>query len=178
MAGGLEDFLKPLSVVEPMKRWAKATQERNVVSLTAGQGPGGPALAPLNKSTVRHKGHARPGIDTGAMVAAMTDPGCVDMTADGLSADVRGSPRAAAEDYSRVALKRGAPPELKLAAFLTDRSYLSWTSEKTKSGKRKAYPVMKGSPARDFIGIADEDIDRAADDALTTIAKTWGFREA
>jgi hypothetical protein len=51
-----------------------------------------------------------------------------------------------------------------------------WQSAETPSGARKAWKY-KGNPVpgRDFIGADERDIEKAGEDALDTILKSWGF---
>ena len=52
-----------------------------------------------------------------------------------------------------------------------------WQSEKTKSGKRKAWRYQGDPvPGRDFFGIDERDLDAAAEHLVDDVVRCWGFR--
>lgn len=161
---GLDDFRKPIDPEPSMRLWIGLAQKRMLSSLIAAQGPGGEPLFRLADSTIRRKKHAQIGFDTGAMANALVSP-----TAFTLYIGAAG---AAAEVYA------GQGPTVEtINRFLApNRTYIGWMSERTKSGKRKAWPVLKGHKKRDFVGLDARDQEAAEADLIERMLRGWGFK--
>ena len=98
------------------------------------------------------------------MLGAMTDPGCVNIRANG-SIEVFGGP---------------GSTDKKLNLFLRGRRAggKRWVSEKLPSGKTARYEVAaRDQPERDTFGIHEADVDDSAEDLHMTVANALGFRE-
>jgi hypothetical protein len=164
--GALDDLKGTIDEEPVLRRWALATQRRNLASLEAGAGSGGATLAPNAPSTRRRKGHGRVGFHTGQMAAGLVAGGAVNLRV--------GGPEAIAEVFAGP-----GSTDLKINAFLKGKpAEERWRSERTPSGKRRAWKYRGPPvPARDFIGIDERDVDRAAEDLLSEVGKQWGFRE-
>ena len=159
------DLQKPIDEEPVMRRWAEATQRRNLESLQRAQGPGGEALAPNEPATAKRKGHDQVGFDSGEMAAGLTAPGAINLRfgGDEAVAEVFGGP--GSTDKELNIFIKGKPAEER------------WQSAQAPSGKRKAWKYQ-GSPVpgRDFFGVDERDVDKAGEDLLDTVAKTWGFK--
>lgn len=163
--GEADDFKKPLDPEPTLRCWAEAAQRRNVQSLAAGAGPGGPPLAPNRPATVRRKGHDRVGIDSGEMAHGLVDPAAVNLkvTRDGGEAQVFGG--SGATDKKLNIFIQGQRPQKR------------WTSEQTKSGKRRAWQYdAPAVPGRDFFGVDERDSEAAGEFLLDDVARQMGFK--
>lgn len=78
---------------------------------------------------------------------------------------------------ARVELVRGGLVQRANIFLRGQNQREGWTSERTASGKRRSYKVMKGQPARDFVGLDERDADAAGETAISELARAWGFTE-
>lgn len=190
---GLDDLRRPLDVEPAFRRWVAATQRRNLASLEARQGPGGAPLAKNKKYTIKKKGHDRVGFGATLEMAR----GLV--AADGFAMRVGGAV-AEAEVYAgqnvakvniflkgqpeRVIVKtaryrkrgkglRGNPTRVDPLLIREFGHEFDAVTGNLKRWKRTVPPV----PARDFIGVADSDLDAAAEDFAADVLRQWGFRQ-
>lgn len=166
----LAGFKKELEPVEHavLTAWARAAQRRNYMSLQKAQGPGGAPLAPNKERTIKRKKHDRVGIDSGKMLLGL-------LADEGIEVDTSGG-----KGKARVFGGDGST-DFKLGVFVGGQSDRSgekiWVSEMTKSGKLKKYQVPKKAvPPRDFFGLAQADLDAAAENAAESVLRAWGFR--
>lgn len=166
-AGGLEDFTRPLLQAKnaTLQSWAQAAQARLAGSLAQGQAVGGAPLAPNEPKYARSKGGRPPGVKTGAMLQGLLAPDRISWNA--------------AEEPGTARVEPAVGKEVgKLNVFLRGHGQQEgWRSERTANGKRKAWKVMKGQPARDFVGVDERDAEAAGETAISEVARVWGFEE-
>lgn len=168
---GLADFKKDLQPVEEavLTEWAKSAQRTNLASLRAAQGPGGASLAPNKTYTAKRKGHDRVGFGkTGQMAAGLTVEDAVDI-------------RMGARSGKATVYAGAGSTDLKLNAFIKGQAdgsgRMVWVTETLPNGKQKKYqrPMLR-VPPRDFVGLAQADLDAAAENAAESVLRSWGFR--
>jgi hypothetical protein len=163
---GLDGLRAPVSSAEALANWAAASQNRNVISLVGGGGPGGEPMVPNRLYTQRRKQGRPVGIDTGEMLQGLTAPGGVNIkaTLDGGEATVFAGP--GSTDMKVNLFIRGHPEEV------------IGKSAKMKNGHEKKWRRnIPAVPGRNFIGVSQEDVDAAAKFASESMLRQLGFRQ-
>lgn len=166
--GDLSDLRKPIRVGDALREAMRPQIAANVRALLSGGAPGGKTLTPLRPGTVRQKGRATPGVNTGAMLAAVGDPGNVRLRR-GKRGEVLvfGAPRS--EEMAKrltyfVAGRKTAGKRLAKAIRAQARSV----------GKRATIRTLV--PPRDFFGLDPAVVDAAANAVTENVFTGWGFK--
>lgn len=180
---GLSDFRKDLQPVEKavMLDWVGRTQRRLHLALSRGFAVGGGQLAANAVTTAKIKGHWRPGTHRAKLLAAVEEGHAkINLGGRGATAAVHGFAASGAKvgtifikGVTKNLLRKrrgkkmapGAEPVNRFNRFHVKGADGEWYT-------RIVAPV----PARDFVGIAEADVDAVAEKAMTDVLHAWGFR--
>lgn len=148
-----------------MDEWARLAHVRLANSLRRGIAADGAPLAGNRPSTVARKGHGTPGNDTGKLLTAVT-------------AGTTDSP----QPHTRLVYAvrpENTKEAVKLAIMLKGRKAAIVTKPR-RSKKGRSSTQTRSVPAmapRDFVGLHERDLERAAETMLTRIWEELGFTE-